>query len=96
MLGIITKYHGATNTRGSRISATVQDGSWKKRVYVAYDHSLPATGDAVFRKAAEAMCDKLTAMGLFHSMTWSNPGNLVSGTISNGYVFVLMPPENQS
>jgi len=88
MFAITTKYHGPTNTRGSRISATVQDGSgWKKRVSVAYDHSLPATGDDVFRKAANALCEKLTAMG----MTWSNPDNLISGTIPNGYVFVFTP-----
>ena len=88
MFAITTKYHGATTTRGSRISATVQDGSsWKKRVSVAYDHSLPATGDAVFRKAANALCEKLTAMG----MTWSNPDLMISGTTKDGYVFVFTP-----
>jgi hypothetical protein len=48
---------------------------------------LPATGDAVFRKAAEAMCEKLTAMG----MTWSNPDLMISGTTKDGYVFVFTP-----
>ena len=86
MFAITTKYHGATNHTGSRISATVQDSSgWKKRVYVAYDHSLSATSDEPFRKAAIALCEKLTAMG----MTWSNPDNLISGTIPNGSVFVF-------
>ena len=91
MLGIITKYHGPTNTRGSRISATVRDGSLLKRVYVAYDHALSATGDAVYRKAAEAMCEKLTAEGF----TYTNPDKLISGYVSDGYVFVFTPQENQ-
>ena len=33
---ITTKYHGATDTKGSRISATTQAG----RIYVAYDYGL--------------------------------------------------------
>ena len=84
MFAITTKYHGPTNHRGSRISATVQDDSgWKVKATVGYDHSL--SGDDVFRKAAIALCEKLTAMG----MTWSNPDNLISGTIPGGYVFVF-------
>lgn len=34
---ITTKYHGPTNTKGSRISATVENG---KRIYMAYDYEL--------------------------------------------------------
>jgi len=88
MLGIITKYHGPTNHRGSRISATVQDGSdFKRRVYVAYDYELSPTGDAVFRKAAEAMCEKLTAEGY----TYTKPDKMISGYAADGYVFVFTP-----
>jgi len=36
---ITTKYHGPTNTRGSRISATAQAG----RITIAYDHALDDT-----------------------------------------------------
>lgn len=36
---IVTRYHGPTNTRGSRISATAEAG----RIYVAYDYALDAT-----------------------------------------------------
>jgi len=88
MLAITTKYHGATNTRGSRISATVQDGSdYKRRVYVNYDYSLPATGDAVFRAAAVALCDILTAEGF----VYTKPEYLTSGYAADGYVFVFTP-----
>lgn len=33
---IETRYHGPTNTRGARISASAQAG----RIYVSYDHAL--------------------------------------------------------
>lgn len=33
---IVTKYHGPTNTRGSRISATAAAG----RIFIPYDHAL--------------------------------------------------------
>ena len=68
MLAIITKYHGPTNYRGSRISATVRDGlDWKRRVSVPYPHEASATGDAAHRVAAVAMCEKLTAEGFTYT-----------------------------
>ena len=86
MLGIITKYHGPTNHRGSRISATVRDGAnFTRRVYVAYDYALSPSGDGVYRKAAEAMCEKLTAEGF----TYTNPDKLISGYVTDGYIFVF-------
>lgn len=36
MQAIATKYHGPTNTRGARISATAHAG----RIFVPYDHAL--------------------------------------------------------
>lgn len=39
MQTVETRYHGPTNTRGARISATSSDGV---RVFVPYDHSLEA------------------------------------------------------
>jgi hypothetical protein len=47
---IVTKYHGATNTKGSRISATTGAGI---RVYVAYDHALNI--DQMHAAACEAL-----------------------------------------
>ena len=87
MLAIMTKYHGASNYRGSRISATMTDGDWKRRVYVDYDHELSATGDAVYRKAANALCKKLTAEGFLYTKS----EKMISGYTSTGYVFVFTP-----
>ncbi len=89
MLAITTKYHGPTNHRGSRISATVQDGNdFKRRVYVDYDYELSPSGDAVYRKAAEAMCEKLTAEGF----AYTKPSKMISGYAgTGGYVFVFTP-----
>ena len=36
MQAIVTKYHGATNFKGSRISATAEAG----RIYLSWDDSL--------------------------------------------------------
>lgn len=49
---IITRYHGPTNTRGSRISATAQAG----RIYLAHDYSLGIEENHA--KAAEAYARK--------------------------------------
>jgi hypothetical protein len=85
MKAITTKYHGATNTRGSRISASDMDGN---RVSIPYPHDL--SGEAVHRAAAEALCAK---------MGWT--GELAGGATKDGYAFVfvdsscyrpLMPP----
>lgn len=47
---IITKFHGSTATRGSRISATISTG----RVYHDYDHSMDLYSNHV--AALEALC----------------------------------------
>ncbi len=73
MKAISTKYHGPTNTRGSRISANDSDGN---RVSIPYPHEL--SGEDVHRKAAQTLCNK---------MNW--PGKLVGGAVKNGYVFVF-------
>ena len=73
MKGIVTKYLGPTNYKGSRIVASDCDGN---RVAISYPSEL--TGEAVHRKAAEALCEK---------MGWG--GTLVSGSVKNGYVFVF-------
>ena len=73
MKAIVTKYHGPTDTRGARISATDEDGN---RVTIGYPHEL--SGEAVHRAAAEALKAK---------MGWS--GTLDAGAIKRGYVFVF-------
>lgn len=73
MKAIFTKYHGPTNTRGSRISASDSDNN---RVTISYPYEL--SGEAVHRKAAEALCSK---------MGWD--GELIAGGTKSGYVFVF-------
>ena len=50
---ILTRYHGATNCRGSRISATCAAA----RIFVSYDHALNPGGnhEAAARKLAEKL-----------------------------------------
>ena len=77
MQSIQTRYISATNTRGSRIKAWCAAGS----VTIPYPHEF--TGQAVHRKAAEALATKLN---------WTDPtyGPLLGGTLPNGdYCFVF-------
>lgn len=53
MQAILTKYHGPTNVKGSRISATCDAG----RIVVSYDHAL--NGDGNHAAAAKALAIKL-------------------------------------
>ena len=75
MKAIKTKYKGPTDTRGSRIIASDGDGN---RITISYPYEL--SGEAVHRKAAEALCDK---------MGWTGKKSLVSGSLKNGYVFTF-------
>jgi hypothetical protein len=75
MKAIRTKYHGPTDTRGSRISASDEDGN---RVSIPYPHEL--SGEAAHRAAADALCRK---------MNWS--GELIGGALKDGYAFVWVP-----
>lgn len=74
MKAITTKYHGPTNNRGSRISASDSDGN---RVTISYPYEL--SGEAVHRAAADALCTK---------MNWA--GKLAGGSVKHGYVFVFV------
>ena len=71
MKAIFTKYHGPTNYKGMRISASDSDGN---RVTISYPYEL--SGEAVYRKAADALCAK---------MGWT--GKMVAGGTPTGYVF---------
>ncbi len=52
MIAIVTKYHGPTGSKGSRITAS-HDG---KRVTVGYDHEIDTDGN--HKKAAVAFAAK--------------------------------------
>lgn len=74
---IITKYHGPTNTRGSRISAT-----WgNDRCSVPYPHA-ESSGSPKHRVAAEALLRKL---GHEHLIPRLEAGELPG----DGYAFVI-------
>lgn len=75
MKAIATRYKGPTDHKGSRIIASDEDGN---KVTIGYPHEL--SGEAVHRKAAEALCAK---------MGWT--GSLVGGSLKNGYVFTFGP-----
>ena len=74
MQTISTKYHGATNTRGSRISATSTGGS---RVYVPYRDEYST--DQNHREAVRKLTKKLG---------WT--GRLQSGGTKAGKVWVFV------
>ena len=72
MKAIFTKYHGPTNYKGSRISASDEDNN---RITISYPYEL--SGEACHLAAALALCEK---------MGWGR--DLVGGSLKNGYVFV--------
>ena len=61
MQAIRTKYHGPTNTRGSRISAQCEAG----RVYVPYDHALSIDGN--HKAACDALLDRMGWRGKYYT-----------------------------
>ncbi len=75
MKAIKTVFKGATDTRGSRIIASDEDGN---RVTIGYPHEL--SGMDCHAKAAVALCLK---------MGWS--GTLHGGGLKDCYVFVFAP-----
>lgn len=73
MKAIETQYHGATNTRGSRISA--DDGDRSK---ISIPIPMHLSGVDAHAAAAIALAKK---------MGWN--GTLISGSTKKGYVFVF-------
>lgn len=76
---IVTKYHGPTNYKGSRISARAEAG----RIIVHYDHAL--NPDENHKAAAQALADRLgwtTDKGYPALAGGGLPGNA-------GYCFVM-------
>ena len=78
MKAILTKYHGPTNTRGSRITATDGDGN---RVSIPYPHH-------------ESDNDKHAAAvrALMEKMRWD--GQLVGGWTPGGTAWVFLCPSS--
>ena len=76
MKAIRTKYHGPGNVRGSRVSATDEDGN---KVIIGHDSAL--NSDQNHRRAALALCAK---------MDWH--GTLAEGALGSGYVYVFVEP----
>lgn len=78
MQAIVTKYHGPSNTRGSRITAKCDAGS----ITIPYPHEL--SGSACHRKAAEALIAKLGWTDEFY-------GKIAGGQLPSGeYAWVFI------
>lgn len=71
---ITTKFHGPTNHKGARISASCEAG----RVYVPYDHALGSFEN--HQQAVFVLVSKLNWLG--GGREW------VGGALKIGYVFV--------
>ena len=78
MKAIETKYLGPTNTKGSRIKATDNDGN---SIIIPYDYSLD-TYEA-HEKAAKRLVEKLK---------WNEKGlfELKGGFLKKGYAFIFV------
>jgi hypothetical protein len=73
MKAITTRFHGPTDTKGSRVSATDEDGN---RITISYSQVL--NSEAAHAEAAIALCRKLG---------WA--GRLIAGGTKHGYVFTF-------
>jgi hypothetical protein len=73
---ITTKYFGPTDTKGSRIKATLDDG---RSITIGYPYEL--SGEDVHRKAVYALCDKLNV----RDSGWA------VAPLGNGYMFISLP-----
>lgn len=74
---IVPKYMGATNSRGSRISATSASG---EKVVVPFDYGLNT--EDMHAAAAVELMDK---------MGWSADWDYAQGSTKDGYAFVRVP-----
>lgn len=80
---ILVKYHGPTNTKGARISATCAGG----RVYVPREYDVNINDD--YARASGALIAK---MGWVVDQGAAYLGRWVGGTLPNGDVaFVFVP-----
>jgi len=77
MKAIRTRYHGPTNTRGSRISAIDGDGN---RVSISYNHA--SNSDNLHEVAAYTLMKK---------MEW--PNELINGGFGHDEYWIMLPRE---
>lgn len=78
MKAITTKYHGPTDRRGARISASDEDGN---RVSIPYPSE--NTTEDCHKRAALALCKKIG---------WDGGESLIGGGVKGGgYVWVFSP-----
>jgi hypothetical protein len=78
MKSIITKYHGPTDFKGSRISASDGDGN---RVFISYPSELRS--EEAHANAVKALCKK---------MSWT--GEIYGGDHPDGMVWVFRDNHN--
>lgn len=74
MKAIKTKFVPATNYRGSRVSASDENGN---RIIISWDHRLDALDN--HRSAAQMLCNK---------MNWDNA--FITGSLRHCYVHVMI------
>jgi hypothetical protein len=72
---IRTKYHGPTDHRGSRVTATSGSGC---KLTIPMRHDL-----------SHEQCHRVAAEMLAQKLAW--PGTLIQGGLQDGYVFVFAP-----
>jgi hypothetical protein len=84
-LAIHTRYHGLTETRGSRISATCRRGDKTYRVYLPFPHDLH--GEACHEAAAKLLQEE----HLQFTADWPHSSlNLAGETLDGrGFVFAI-------
>ena len=75
MKAIETKYHGPTNSRGSRFSAKDSDGN---RVTLPHDYALNSYAN-----------HEAAAVALVQKMGWG-PARIIGGATREGYAFVFV------
>lgn len=78
---IVTKYHGPTNTRGSRVSAACDAG----KVFLVWDNGLDYSSN--YMAAAEALVRRLVWQGL-----WRGGG--MPSSSPYGYCFVRVAEDS--
>ena len=77
MQAITTRFHGPTDCKGPRISATSGGGH---RVYIDVPDNMHSGSEDTHGLAAVALCKKLG---------WT--GRMVAGATRDGYAFVFLP-----
>ena len=84
MIAIATKYHGATNHRGSRIIATTCNG---QRLSMATDYAL--NSDENHARVATALANKMDWLPVYKE-TGKPVYKLVGGGTKSGMAFVFV------